>query len=210
MTSSSKARRISEIIEEVTDLISEDHIRELCEEPITQALMDFDYDSETEIDHALFLKITGRFVQHIFAQAWNPRQQLSLRQARAEAIRMLQNDYRGNAGFGLEGAYLDAIDPIYDGLGFVLKQMAEILSAKARQNHLGWVFGTRLDTLDWAVRREVANELLKRWKRSSPGTAPAIDPAQATDHCAELLTALVSAEAQVTELLSSQRNLIAG
>ncbi len=207
MTSSGRTGHVSEIIDGIIDLIKEDHVREQYEEPITQVLVEFDYDSETEVDHALFLKITGRFVQHIFAQAWKPRQQLSPRQAKAEAIRMLQNDYRGDAGSGLEGAYLDAIDPGYDGLGFVLKQMAEILSAKARQNHFRWVFGTRLDTLDWATRRAVANELLMRWKQSSPGTAPAIEPAQAADHCPGLLTALVSAKAQVTELLSSQRNL---
>ena len=210
MTSSSKAGPVSRIIDEIIELIREDQVRELCEEPITQALMEFEYDPEVEVDHPRFLKTMGRFIQHVQARTVHPRQRLSPEQAKAEAIRLLQSDYQGNSGSGLEGAYLDAIDPAYDGLGFVLKRMAEALSTKARENHLRWVFDSRLNTLSWSSRRAVANELLRRWERSSPGTAPAMDPAQAADHCPGLLTALVSAETQVAEIFSPQRNLTLG
>ena len=210
MTSSSKTDPVSVIIDGIIELIKEDQVRKLCEEPITQALMEFEYDPEVEVDHPRFLETVGRFIQHVHARAMYPRQRLSPEQAKAEAIRLLQSDYQGNAGSGLEGAYLDAIDPAYDGLRFVLKRMAAALSTKARENHLRWVFGSRLNTLSWSTRRAVAKELLRRWERSSPGTAPAVDPAQAADNCAGLLTALASAENQVAEIFSPQRNLTLG
>lgn len=207
MTNSTKADPVSEIIDGIIDLINEERVQELCEEPISQVLAEFEYDPEIKVDHPHFLETVGKFIHHIHASAMHPRQRLNPDQAKAEAIRLLQTDYQGNAGSGLAGAYLDAIDPAYDGLGFVLKQIAAVLIDRARQNHLRWVFSSRLNALRWSTRRAVAAELLRRWDQSSPGTAPNVKPAQAAGHCAGLLTALVSAENQVSEIFSSQRNL---
>lgn len=197
--------RASRLLEEITQLLSEDYLRTTCDELFQKAVNTFQWPESPPANQAAFLDTVGSFVSHIYAHAWQPKQILAPSQGRAEAIRLLKGHYHGQHASGYEAAYLDAQHPTFAGLEFVLDQLSQILANKARKQHLHWVLHEHLSCLPWSLKRQVASELMKRWQIIDPQSLHQSNPSQVADYCAELLIAQINSGNQFSERVSAGR-----
>ena len=160
MTSSDTPAWFNQLIREVSELLNEDALQQACDEPIKAAASSFKWPESDRPTYEFFLNTIGSFINHVYAHGWNPRQVLAPDQAKAEAISLLQRYYQGQSASGFEAAFLDALDPTFNGMEFVVAQITQILATKAREQHIRWILHTRLNSLDWSNRRLIAAELL--------------------------------------------------
>ena len=207
MMSSDTPAWLNQLIREVSDLLSEDALQQSCDEPVNAAASSFKRPESDRPTYEFFLDTIGSFISNVYAHGWNPRQVLSPDQAKAEAISLLQQYYQGQSAFGFEAAQLDALDPTFNGMEFVIAQITQILVTKTRKKHIRWILHTRLNSLDWSKRRLIAAELLRRWQTMAPDNMGRANSAQMADHCADLIMAQLSADAQVSDLISDNRFL---
>ena len=201
--SSHDIARARRLLEEVTRLLSEDYLRATCDESFQKAVNTFQWPESPPLDQAVFLDTLGSFVSHVYAHAWSPKQKLAPSQARAEAVRLLQGHYQGQTASGYEAAYLDARHSTFAGLEFVLAQLGQILADKARKQRVRWVLHEHLNCLPWSLKRQMASEMMKRWRIIAPQSLHQTNPSQMADHCADLLMAQIASESQASEMLSA-------
>ncbi|MFC1737316.1 hypothetical protein ACFL1X_14485, partial [Candidatus Hydrogenedentota bacterium] len=91
-------------------------------------------------------------------------QELSPPQARGEAIAIIEQGYRNTHSRGYDAAILDASDKNKNGTGIVLLSLTEIIITRERDKYRHWIFTTRIDSLDWRMKRQIAAILKKRWE----------------------------------------------
>ena len=209
MMSSEIPQRIERAIREIFDLLGEEGLQQYCDGPITNAAQSFQIPETDRVTYRILLDTIGSFVQHIYAHAWLLRQALSPPQARADAIRFLQRNYQGQSAPGFEAAYLDALNPTFNGLEFIITQLAQIMINKARKQYTNWVLQDRLNCLEWSERVLMAKELMQRWLSLELDSMEHVHPAQLADHCGDLIMAQIAADAQLSSLITDVRFLSA-
>ena len=207
MMNSKIPMRIERAIREIFDLLSEEALQQSCDAPINDAAQSYQLPETDKLTYRLFLETIGSFVQHIYAHGWMPGQALSPPQARAEAIRLLQRNYQGQSAHGFEAAYLDAFNPTFNGLEFIITQLTQIMISKARKRYTNWVLQDRLNCLEWSERVLMANKLMQRWISLGPDNMEHAHPAQLADHCGDLIMAQITADAQLSSIISDDRFL---
>ena len=116
-----------ECIDEVIELIGDEHLYYLIDEPIQKAATEFKFNPKTPIDHQFFIRTTSDFVSHIYRHGLRVRQTMTAEQAQSEALLILEHSYQGTYSKGYDAAYLDASNPEVGGLEFMLSQTSEII-----------------------------------------------------------------------------------
>jgi len=153
--------------------------------------------------HHFFIRIIGGFVQHIFENGARLQQIMSVPQAQAEAMAILETGYQGPHDRGYDAAFLDTLNNKLDGHEFILTQIAEILKDSARQKHIQWVYSSRIAPLDWRTRCQVVEILIKRWTPFLPPNIHQSPPAQFADRLPELMELLHFADGTVGKMLNA-------
>lgn len=199
----SDLNKVDRILAEVASLIKAENLERLFDGPIRASAKEFKFDRTAQITHPVFLDTISSFVQYVYCRAWTPRQHLSLSQAGAEAILLLEKHYRNNAATGYDAAYLDALNPTFYGIEFILEYFTQLFIHAARNHYVQWVFHSRIDGLEWSKRRELAAKLIGIWQSIEPQGLKRVNPSQMADHCAALLLSLISSEDHISHTLSS-------
>ena len=197
---------VSRVIQEISQLLSEEALAAACDAPIHSAADTFQCQENEGDTHIIFLEKLSSFIQHIYAHGWTPRQHLTMEQARAEAIQLLRDHYNGRTARGYEAAYLDALNPTFNGVEFILAQLTQILVEKARDQYVRWVIHSRINSLTWSARCRMADDLIRKWQFIDPGVSKKFKPAQMADYCTDLLLAQISSEAQASKLFSRPKS----
>jgi hypothetical protein len=189
------------IIHEIAEKTSEEFLYRYIDKDFENKVASFQYDQSAPVTHDRFLKTIEDFLNHIYS--WTPavEKTLAASQAQAEALYILEHGYQNSNSKGYYAAYLDALNPNYDGLRIVLEQMAEYIKTRARSRYLRWVYATCIDSLDWSTRCFVAECLLKRWRSFLPPSFSQVDPSQLADHLPEMINMLLSVDKIVKGLL---------
>jgi hypothetical protein len=195
------------IIEHIFKLIDEEYLCQFIDLRIDKATVNFEFDTEAQMTHRNFIRIIGDFVYHIYANGLLIRQTLSVSQARAEAMAILEEYYLGLHTRGYYAAFLDVSNAKLDGNEFIIAQIAEILKALARENHLKWVYFSHIAPLDWPTRCQIAEILLKRWRPFLPLNFHQCSPAQLAGHLDDLIDVLRSTNTKLNKMLSKDIDL---
>jgi hypothetical protein len=207
MTNFERDPDAARIIEQVYKLIDEEYLCQFIDQRIEEAAVDFEFDTETPMTHRNFTRIIGDFVHYIYANGLCVRQTLSVSQARAEAIAILEERYLGPHARGYYAAFLDVLNSKLDGNEFILTQTAEIIKALAREKHLKWVYFSRIAPLDWLTRCRIAEILIERWGPFLPLNVHQCSPAQLADHLPDLINMLRSTDNKVNKMLNADIDL---
>ena len=195
------------IIDEVFDLVREEHLIRFIDEPIEEAAASFDLHGSVPVTFEVFNTGTGRFVSHVYKHGLTVRKILSTSQAYAEALQILERGYQSAQGQGYDIALLDALNREHDGLRFVLGQMAQLITAMARAKHIRWVFASFIESAEWASRTLMAEVLLERWGLFLPPSIMNCAPVQLADHLPELINLLISTDRMVNKMLTGEMKL---
>lgn len=195
------------IIEQVFKLIDEDYLYQYIGQRIEEATADFKFDTEAPVTCRTFIHIIGDFVHHIYKNGLCIQQILSVSQARAEAMAILEEYYLGPHDRGYYAAFLDTSESRLDGHKFIITQIAEIVKTLAREKHLKWVYLSKIAPLDWVARCQIAEILLTQWRPFLPLTLRQCPPDQLADHLPDLINLLRLTDNKVKKMLNSDIDL---
>jgi len=207
MTSSDNNLDASRIIQEVFELIDEQYLYQFIDKCIEEATADFKLKRKAAMTHQAFIHTIGDFLHHIYKTGFWIRQIMSIAQARAEAMALLEKYYQSPHSRGYDTAFLDVLNSKLDGFEFILSQIAEIIKAITREKHIKWVYFSRIIPLDWSVRCQIAEILIKRWAPFLPPNIFQCSPAQLADHLPDLINALRFTDDTVRKRLNADFDL---
>lgn len=180
-------RRAAEILDQMAEMLDPVCTARQIDEPIDRAAMEFEYSEGEAPAHRHFLDTVARFLIHLYAQAFPHGRQLSLSQARDEAVALLEQGYQGAFSSGYNEALLDTADPSHPGLEAVLLKVAELVRARQRQMYVRWATARYIDPADWGMKWAVASLLLDRCRPWLPDRLQDCPPAQFADYIPDLL-----------------------
>jgi len=207
MTNSDKAIKAEKIIDEVFKFTDEEYLYQRIDRPIEKAFSGFEFDSSS-VSQQNFFNIIGSLVHHIYKHGLTPSLNLSHSQACAEALAILEEGYQNPHARGYYAAFLDATDPTEDdGLKFVLAQIAEYISLRARARHIIWGYTSKIDPTDWTTKCLIAEILLKRWENFLPPIILSCAPSQLADSLPDLFEALCTTNRIVTKTMGADTDL---
>jgi hypothetical protein len=190
MMSSDSNLNAAGIIQEVFELLDEQYLYQFIDKRIEQATADFKFEQRDTMTHDVFIHTIGDYLHHIYKTGFWIRQIMSIAQARAEAMALLEKYYPSPHSCGYETAFLDVLNSKLYGIEFILTEIAEIIKAATRKKHIKWVYFSRIIPLDWSVRCQIAEILTKRWAPFLPPNLSQCFPAQLADHLPDLINAL--------------------
>jgi len=167
MNSKSKAAT-EKTIKEVFDLTDEQYLNHFIDEPLDKAVNSFQFFETDPLTPREFIRIISNYIKHIYKHGLGVKQKLSEPQTRSVMLNILETGYRGPHDSGFDAAFLDATDSELSGIQFILNQLADYIKRTERQKHIGWVFTTRIENLDWNTKCLIAEVLLKKWGRFLP------------------------------------------
>ena len=190
MMSSDSNLNAAGIIQEVFELLDEQYLYQFIDKRIEQATADFKFEQRDTMTHDVFIHTIGDYLHHIYKTGFWIRQIMSIAQARAEAMALLEKYYQSPHSRGYDTAFLDVLNSKMDGFEFILAQIAEIIKAVTREKHIKWVYFSRIIPLDWSVRCQIAEILIKRWAIFLPPNLSQCSPAQLADELPNLINAI--------------------
>jgi hypothetical protein len=197
------------IIEQIFKLTDEEYLYQFIDQRIEEAAVEFEFDRNAPRTHQAFIGIIGDFVHHIYEDGLCIPQTLSVTQARTEAMVILEEYYIGPHARGYYAAFLDTSNSKLDGHKFILSQIAEIIKALARERHLKWVYFSRITSLDWLTRCQIAEMLLTQWRPFLPLNIRQCPPDQLADHLPVLINLLRSTDNKVNKMLNTDIDISA-
>ena len=193
-------READRIISQVYAMLDEAYLRREIDEPVDQALDEFQTDSGSAFSHEdLHTAIAG------FVRALAERPTLGMgnshqHRARDEAVALLEMVYQGTHGDGYDAARFDATDPTQPGLPLVLARIAEGLKARHRRQYTRWVAARYVESACWATRCAMAAVLMDRCREWLPPEVVECTPPQLADHVFRLLLVHLDTDEQSRSL----------
>ena len=145
----------------VFDLTDEQYLNHFIDDPIDKAVSNFKFVETDPVTPCEFIQIISNFIKHIYNHSLGVKQELSETQARSVMLNILETGYRGPHDSGFDAAFLDATDSELSGIQYILNQIADYIKSTERQKHIGWVFTTRIENLDWDTKCLIVEILLK-------------------------------------------------
>lgn len=195
--------RAEKILDEILRLTDEQYLKRLIDEPIEKAAFEFEFKEINPVTHQAFMSVTTQFVRHIYKGALPVPKTLSLAQAQAETIAILEDTYQNVDTKGYYAAFLDASIK-QSGLEFVLAHMAESITFTERAKHLRWAYATLMDPWQWPERCLIAETLLERWKPFLPPQIKDCFPAQLAEHLPEWINTLHATDGMIKRFLNPE------
>jgi len=201
-----KKDKASVVLANVFGLLDEEHIKKRIDGPIEKAAEIFIFDQNAHITYQNFVRVAGQFVQHLYQHGLRIRQKLSLSQACAEMMEILEAHYQNPHATGFHAAYLDAKNPNLNGIDYILFQLAKIIIQRTRVGYARWVFATQIEPLDWHTKCEIINILQCKQASILPPDIGKCPPAQLADHLFELINVIISNNKIITSVSTADIN----
>ena len=163
----------------------------------------FQYHLTIDITIEIFAQVLGDFLSFLCRENPIDRQTLSCRQARSEAVSMMETYYQGVSGNGFHVAYLESKQQPEDGIRMVLNRLADIHIMLTRKKYIHWIFASRISVLDWQDRRRIVEAFKQIWKSVFPETFLNIPSAMLVERIPDLLKSIREARLQTISLYNS-------
>ena len=176
------------IIDRIFDLLDEEQIRHVIDEPIEAAVAAFRLEEKPPLSHRDFHQAIAGLVRHVYKHGVPLPKMLSPSQACAEAISLLEAGYESAEARGYEAALLDVLNPAQNGLELVLAGLTESIKAQERRKYVEWVFASTLGPLGWRMRCQVAGQLRDQLRPFLPPMLQQCSAAQLADEIPALIT----------------------
>jgi hypothetical protein len=94
MTNFEPNGKAATIIEEVLEEINDEYLYRRIDEPIERSAASFEFDRDAPVTHQTFIQVITGFVRHVYEQAHGCWQEMSAKEAYAEAVAILEEGYQ--------------------------------------------------------------------------------------------------------------------
>ena len=193
------------IVNEVLDLISEEHMRETIEAPLEAAAAKLDLRGKCPagVSYGEFAVVVTDFITLVYSEGFPCPIRLSRDMACAEAVFLLDRTYQGNCADGFAGAFLDVRDHGDAGLANVLTHTLSAIVSIQKGRHIEAVMTTRVRFLPWETRISLAVFLLENGDFESEYLLRCA-PWQLADLCPEMIMSCSKSIRTWKEFLASR------
>ena len=158
--SSSSSHPQTSPVEELVSALTEEGLRTAIDLTIDRATKGFSWawSKDTSPSAKELITAAGALIQRIYRYGIRPPRHLTRDQAVAEAIQIIEDDYRSVLCRGFSAFILDGrgVDP---GPDAVLGALAAIVKARERERHKTLLVAAALDPLNWDERVRAAAQL---------------------------------------------------
>jgi hypothetical protein len=199
MTNSIEKPDATFILDEVLHYLDETYLQQTIDIPIKMIVAEFDPNRDTEITFQSFLNTIGAFVKKVYQLKIFCNQNLSDEQSQTEAVALLDRFYENTNNDGLMSAFLDTLDTELDGNDFILSRLANILIILARERYIKWIFASKIDSLDWSTKCNIARNIIIQNHRYLPADIIDCPPGILAGQLPDLLQATASSKLTVNE-----------
>lgn len=194
MASRAKRREMSRRIDNVIELLRESSVRARVDQPIYKALGGFAPSPESHTSPKLLLETLGRCIQLIYGQAVGAPRELSMNQAQAEAISLLEQSYRSpNGARGYSAALVTIQVHGMQGVMSILEHMVATIISRERQKYFDSVMEKRFACLDWQAKCQVVEVIMERFSHLFDPAIAESPPGRFANSYADLLMVLIEA-----------------
>lgn len=194
MTNSEFKHKAQQIIKNILEITDEDYLYRYIDRPIEETFEKFEFDRKIPMTHKQFIHTASELLRQIYRKSLSPQQIITASQARAEVLIILEKGYQSARDHGYDAAFLDASDTLNNGLASVLSQLVELITTRARDRHIKWIYATHLEMIDWKTKCLVAEIMLDHWKPFLPQCILSCSPAQLADDLPHLIDVLLSSD----------------
>ncbi len=191
MTNSDRKSKEEEILDTLIELLREEHVSQIIDEPIDHALQEFQLEIIEPLTHMDFNRTVSRFFREVTAKALYPNRDLSETESLAQAVFFLEKNYRGVQIPGYDGAWMDVSSEGED-IEQVLFQLADSIKQVEREKYMRWVFLSNVDQLDWEGKERLVSTYFRRYRKELPPQFVAMDPFRFIELIPELLLNVAS------------------
>ena len=191
------------ILDTIINLLNEERVVREIDEPIDLTVKAFQLKVKAPLSHSDFNRVIAEFVRDLYQKGLRLPRHLSDREARTEAVSLLEKYYQGIDSRGYDVALLDARGNNQEGLEYVLSQLAESIKAAERKKYERWVFADTIDQSDWETRRQIAATYLTKYKDFLSPAIREMDSAWLADHFQSLVFNLVSTQSLLRQVCGS-------
>ena len=166
--------RAFEILDQLAAALDADQLARQIDEPIDQALREFECPQIRHMSNHQFLDVLAHFLRHLHASAFPNGRQLSIPLARDEIVALLD---KATPPAGYYEAFFEATELGDEGLANVLVRVADLVKARQRHMYVCWVAAFHFDSNDWHLRRQMAAILMERCRPYLPAQLADCPPA---------------------------------
>jgi hypothetical protein len=201
MTSCDPHPSEQEIVESLLADLDEEKLRLEIDSRIDAAIGSFSVAPGPVRSQRAFLDAVADLVRHLYQWGLRVPRSLTPTQARAEAVFLLERDYRRPYDAGFDAALLDATGSDEQGLQLVLSSLVEGIKLSERQMYVRWIFTKHLAGCSWSTERAIAGVILEKLSAVLPPSLVRCDSAQLADLIVGFITLDVSTTYSVQQLL---------
>jgi len=145
-------------------------------------------------NHAEFNREIAGFLQAVYLIGVRPSMTLSIREATAKAISLL-NRYRNSQGAeGYEAAYLDAVYSGEEGIGDVCFQLLQIVKESEIRKYRDYVYATTIDPSDWRLHINITAGIIELYGEFLPPLIRESPPVRFSWYYKELINMVLSSQ----------------
>ena len=191
MRSSDHNLSSEERIDTLVVLLNEERMAEEIDERIDLVVETFKTKVKVPLSHPDFNRLIAEFVRDLYRKGLRLPRYLSLKEALAEAVSLLEKYYQGIHTRGYDEALVDASGNDLEGFEYVLSQLAESIKAVERIKYVKWVFTDTVDQSDWEAHCRIAATYLVKYKDLLPPEFRDMDPARLAEHFQDLIINLL-------------------
>ena len=179
-------------LENTLNLLSENRISNLVNDPIDRASQTFKIKDETSISHADFNRVITEFVRHLYEKGLRLPRLLTDQEGLAEAVYLLKRGYPGDNNDGYDQALFDATNYDLEGIETVLSSLAELTINSEREKYIKSIFVENFYRLDFFTQLEIVSTYQKRFTDLLPPQLRNMNPASLVDYFHDLIMGHIS------------------
>ena len=141
-----------------------------------------------------FNKEISSFVSRAYSNGLRPAKYLNEKAALAEAIWLLDLDYKSEGATGYYAALIDATNPGNDKFGLIIHYLADTIKAIEIRRHTNYLYQSLVNPDDTDTQIELVKYLIKKNKPIIPSHIHKSSPNQFIKYYRELIEIDISAE----------------
>lgn len=199
---------VKEIIFKIFNLLDENNISKEIDSLINKAIDEFVFEFSGEYSHKRFHYLISKLVQFIYKRGLKLPKEISLTEALAEAISLLELGYRNDYSAGYDAAIVDASNPEINGLELIKSALIEIIKNIEQQKYIEWVFTASIDPATWETKCKVIEFLLTLYAPFLPKNIQISESYLFVDSYKELILKSLNTDVIINQLASGMTNSI--
>lgn len=173
-----------DVADEILARLLESKLSDQIVRRIEAAAAEYRHPEQDVQDASKFNDEIARFVQHLYRQALVPSRNLSVTEALAEAIDLLE--YCRDVG-GYESALLEAIAVDGAGVRFVLRCLAQALADRESSRMEIASLAEAINPTDWRLHHSLTEAVLRTYPEMRPSDVPGCESIHLAAHYKDLI-----------------------